>query len=276
VKRAVLSLIVLAVVARSGAATGRERLGVLISVDGDRLLADNLTEVAIARLAEKRRYELVGARELERRLSQAGHREDWGTCLARPACVSRVCAIAEMQRAVVGSVRRIHDTRLEGDTFHLELALVRADDTERRSEIARDVPAAVPRLIAAVQDGLDELFSPSAAVAPVPSATPVPIRSPAAEQSQTLHSLPPRPGAGTSPAAYLGYGAGALAAVAFSAAVVTGSLAEAAPMGSTRAEMQQDLERRNDFAAAANGLYVAGALLSTAAIATLVWYVRGH
>ena len=72
-----------------------------------------------------------------------------------------------------------------------------------------------------------------------------------------------------------GAGAAVLAAVAFSAAAVTGTIAEQEPVGATRVVAQADLEHRMRYATAANQLLVAGVVLSAAAGAAFAWWWRG-
>jgi hypothetical protein len=72
----------------------------------------------------------------------------------------------------------------------------------------------------------------------------------------------------------VGYGAGGAAVVALSAAAITGSMATATPTGANRAEMAAQLDRLEDYATAANALFIAGGVLALAAIATFVWSSR--
>jgi hypothetical protein len=71
--------------------------------------------------------------------------------------------------------------------------------------------------------------------------------------------------------AIVAYATAAAAVLAFSAAIVAGSIAGRAPQGATRGEAQADLERRQDFATATNGLLVGGSALTVAAGATFLW-----
>jgi hypothetical protein len=72
----------------------------------------------------------------------------------------------------------------------------------------------------------------------------------------------------------LAYATGGLAAIALSAAVVTGSVASAKPSGITRAEIQSDLDRRDRYAGIANSLYLAGGALALGAVVLLVTQLR--
>lgn len=65
------------VLGAAGLAEARERLAVLIVVDGDPVLADNLTEVVISKVAEGRDRELVGLRELRGRLARSSKATPW-------------------------------------------------------------------------------------------------------------------------------------------------------------------------------------------------------
>ena len=83
--------VVLACCLTGAARAGDEALGVVIIpvADKDGALADNLTEVAMARLAETTGRRLVGVAELRRRGgADAGKRLH--SCLEQPACLGSV------------------------------------------------------------------------------------------------------------------------------------------------------------------------------------------
>ena len=114
-----LILVVAAPGSGEARAAARERMAVLILPDDERErgLADNLTEVAITRLAEISDRELVGIPELRRRLELVGGPPLTAGCLGQPACLNRIGVVAGVQRMVSGSVRS------NGAGFLLALAL---------------------------------------------------------------------------------------------------------------------------------------------------------
>jgi len=260
-------LLVVLGMAMARPAEAATRLAVIIVAD-DAHLSNNLTEVAIARLADKTGYELLGLRELESRLNELSTVKSDGirACLALSSCLSEVGGLAGTEKVVIGDVRR------EGDHYRLELALVVSQTGTPESRFSRDFPLDLDQLIAAVQQGVFELV-PHAEVNPPPLALatsplpPKPTESRAVVEADRRAQKP----AGESFVPYLAYGTAALAVVAFSAAAVTGTIGAARPVGNSRAEVQDDLERRRGYAAAANGLFVTGAVLTaTSAVCFVV------
>jgi hypothetical protein len=254
-------------------AMARERLAVLMVAGGDPALADDLTEVAIAVLAEGRDRELVGMRELRGRLAGILPEEGLGTCLDEPECLARIGVASGAERAVVG---RLHPS---GDGHRIDLSLIELRTAVTLSRVSASVPGSggIDRLVAAIREVVSELLAP--AVVPVQAPLPLPAAlaapAPASAPAATALSLAPvrqepaRPGRWVP---YAGIAATALAAISFSAAAVTGTIAREDPVGSTRALAQDDLERRKGYATAANGLMAAGVVLSAAACAAFVWW----
>jgi hypothetical protein len=270
-----------------------DRLAVLTTADDD-ALADNLAEVAISHLAKRRGWELVGARELRRRLPEALSSESLRACLARPVCLTTIGRVANAGRAVIGDVRR------DGDGWRIELSITDLRTGVVGPHFEETVSASDVGLIAAIRQGLDELFSRSAAPAAPPStapAAPLPAVPPAApspslalrgdgegalgraarpaalDLSLEARASPERRG---SLLPYLGVGAAAAAVVSFSAAVVTGSFATAPLMGITRGERQADLQRHDEYAAAANVLLGAGTAFALVAVGSFYRLWRGE
>lgn len=249
-------------------AVASTRLAVLIVAD-EAALSDNLTEVAIARLAEKPGYELLGVRELEARLNELSTVKTEGlrACLAQPACLSQVTELAGVERAVVGDVRR------EAARYRVELSLVQGKTGTADARLSRESPLDVEHLIATVQAGVFELVpdaqnevEQAAPVARVESSPP-PREIPPAPEETSGHS---RSSDGPSVSVYVAYSTGALAVVALSAAIVTGTIGAAPPVGNSRAEVQNDLERREKYASLSNGLFVAGGVLAGASVVSFV------
>ena len=259
-----------------------DRLAVLVVVAGDPELSDNLTEVAISKLALRRDRHLVGLREIRESLRDVVDEQGIGACVEQPTCLSRLGAAARAESALIGDVRR------EAGSFAVRLALVDTRTAVRVAESTASVPADIKQLIAAVRTGVAALLEPRAAptlapdaagpsdlLAARPSPRPVPTLDLRGDMStppavSVLARKEPQP---RQPRWLLGvgYGAGGAAVVALSAAAITGSMATATPMGANRAEMAAHLDRLEDYATAANALFVAGGVLALAAIATFVW-----
>jgi hypothetical protein len=270
VRSAALGL--LFVMAGARTASARDRLAVAIVAAGDPELGDNLTEAAISSLAERGDQELVGTRELRRRLADDPSAPDLETCVLQPPCLARVAAAVGARRAVVGDVHK------DAAGLVLQLALAGTDTGAREAEWSRVVPDDAGSLVAAVATGVRALFAASATppkaalvqLAPAPDTLAAGGGAPALQLETTGDGRGHR----NARAAYLSAAALALAVVAFSAAVVTGNTAAAPLLGSTRADMQADLQRRENYALATNGLLAAGGALSLTAGALFVWWWR--
>ena len=135
-------------------AAGRLAVLILPEPGTDAALADNLTEIAIARIAERQGVQMAGTVELRRRLQMEGSRPALG-CLSDLACLGRVAVALGVERVVGGSVRA-----LEGSGFLLNLTLTEVASGVVAGRFFREVPGGVPALIAAIQEGADILFKP--------------------------------------------------------------------------------------------------------------------
>jgi hypothetical protein len=269
-------LALLCVMAGSRAASARDRLAVVVVADGDEELGDSLTEVAISSLAERGDHELVGARELRVRLVELPAAPKLEVCIVQRACLEGLGSAVGARRAIIGAVRR------NGTNFAIELALVDTESGVKNANWSQVVREDVGSLVSAVATGVKDLFgakvsAPNAAAAPPNLA--LDAASPAAGPAALrLDAQPGKVDDGdkrsAARAGYLGATAAALAVVAFSAAAVTGNAAEAPLLGDTRADMQEDLRRREGYATAANGLLIAGGALSTAAAVLFAWWWR--
>lgn len=273
--------VILAALAAQPAAAARERMMVMVLVeddgtDADRRLSDNLTEVAIAELAEGHDRELVGARELRPKLEHSAESGGLVGCSARPACLALLGELTGASRAVIGSVRR------RADSFALTLDLVHIGGAARGGQSTRTVPLDLAALIVAVREGVGALIQerelPPARLsltprAPSDSGHPPP---PSALLLAPSNSTPPSEGARSGPslAAIAGYSAAGLAVVAFSGSAVLGVMAEQPPSGETRAQKQMDLSRRMEDAERANALLLGGTLLTALAATALIWHWR--
>jgi len=269
-------LALLCVMAGSRAASARDRLAVVVVADGDEELGDSLTEVAISSLAERGDHELVGARELRVRLVELPAAPKLEVCVVQPACLEGLGSAVGARRAVLGAVRR------NGTDFAIELALVDTDSGVKNANWSRVVQEDVGSLVSAVATGVKDLFgakvsAPNAAASPANLALNAtsPAAGPGALQ---LDAQPGKVDGGNKRGAarlgYLGATALALGVVAFSAAAVAGNAAGAPLVGGTRADMQEDLRRREEYATAANGLLIAGGVLTGAAAVLFAWWWR--
>jgi hypothetical protein len=272
-----LAAVVLLFEATGSEAAARDRLAVVIVADADPNLGENLTEAALSSVAEREDHVLIGARELRGRLVEVPSAPELGSCVWRPDCLSRLCAVVGARRALIGSVRRVEDGIL------IQLALADAHSGKAEAEWSRVVADDVPSLVSSVGTGVRSLFAATApaqeALGPPPSPSLealAPAVVPPALQLErkadgTLEAGHRRANARI---AYAGAGALALAVIAFSGAAVTGNAAEAPLLGNTRAEMQADLDRREDYASAANILLLTGSALSLASGVLLAWWWR--
>lgn len=269
-------LVLVCAMAASRAASARDRLAVVVVADGDEELGDNLTEVAISSLAERGDHELVGARELRVRLSELRAAPTLDTCVVQPECLAGLGRAVGARRAVIGAVRR------NGANFALELALVDTGSGVIDANWSQVVREDVGSLVSAVATGVKDLFgakvsAPNAAASPATLA--LNATSPAA--GPAVPRLDAQPGKvdegdkrGAARLGYLGATALALGVVAFSAAAVAGNAAGAPLLGGTRADMQEDLRRREEYATAANGLLIAGGVLTGGAAVLFAWWWR--
>lgn len=254
--RAVVTL----ALAGSGAAAARadgERLAILIASGSEKqeAVADHLTEVAVARLAEVPGRRLLGGIELRRRIAEAGVGPPQA-CVEDPSCLVRIAVSAGAARLVSGMVR------VEGGGFVVELAL-RELPSGAMIARARRAAGGVPGLIDGVQSGIDELFRLRAA--------PVEVR-PVATAPGARFGLEATPPPAPAPARrwprYLAHGSAGGAILCLTAAGAFGVLADVEPMGETRLAAQTDLERRKGYARTANGFLIGGAVLGALSVAT--------
>ena len=264
-----------ALMCMSAIVSARERLAVIVFAPNDALLSDNLTEVAIARLAELDRHELVGMRELEANLSENDARALGGleACVADPACLRKLGERAGVKLMLVGRAGRS-----ESGERLLEMRLADVQTAQTVAQSTRAQASSEPQMIAAVRQCIAELFKPAPrndeAPALGPKARPVTLdKAPPKTASTQQLAAPQR----SVPVAhhrqnYVAYGAATLAILTFSAAAVTGIVASGTPQGHSRLEAQSDAERRNDYAHVTNGLLVAGAALATVSTCAFIWH----
>jgi hypothetical protein len=271
-------------------AAANQRMAVLIWADGDPELGDNLNELVISTLAKTSKRELVGLREIRKRLHESERfaRGGLAACVEDRPCLAWVGDVAGANSAVVGLVRR------SDEKFSIELALVDLKTGVRQVEVSETSALEIAQLITTLQSGIVSLFGadskstkPSSVELPpqaskaetrslpiLPALTPAPRAAPRREPGgANLRAPTDRSSQASQPTkTVIAYAIAAAAVVAFSTAGVTGSIAASGtPHGATRAEAQADLERRQDFASATNGFLIGGAALTVFAGATYLW-----
>jgi hypothetical protein len=300
-------ILLAAVVAGAPAAPARaaEAIGVIIvaTAEDDRALADNLTEVAMARIAETPGRTLVGTAELRRRLG-AESGTDVTACLERQPCLARVTASLGVNRLISGVVRA------EPARFFLSLNLTDVTPGRQRPPFFRQVNGPLAELIRAAQLGVDDLLDPrrapgllrvssrpegvwvtvddlllgttpivSEALAPgahrvrVEADRRFPWRSvielpPGGQIDLRLNErdLPPR----RMWVPYVAYGSAGAAVLCAGTGVAFGILARMPPAGETREQAQMDFRRRTAYGRLGTGLLISGAVLG-AVSAVVSW-----
>lgn len=243
-------------------ATAKERAGVFIVAEDERdsALADNLSEVALARVAEALHADLVGIRELRRLLADGGRDLPAlpSQCLSEPGCVGVLRTLWNLSIVVRGEVTR------QGRMIHLSLFREGPADGRPR-QCSRLVDGDVVALIRAVQDGVAYLLEPAGGppvnltMQPPPAVTPL-LDHPEARAAGGKHSWKPT-------VAYVSAGTSILL---LSTAAIFGSLGQMDAQGSTRLEAQHDLERRSEYAHTANVLLIAAGVVSAIGVAAFV------
>lgn len=292
--------------AMPAAASAQQRIAVLIVPDAarDRALADNLTEVAIARIAEISRSDLVGIPELRRRLELMGGADLPAGCLVDAACLGRVGVTAGVNRLVSGNVSS------QNGSYLLALALNDIQIGKVERTFFRVVPGDLQALIRTTQDGINDLFQyrPAAGqlrVDSIPEGATVLVDERLSGTTPVwVHPLTPgkhrlrvemagrfpwkqevalAPGQDllvtvrreqTVPrrtwAAYAAYGAAAGTVLSFATGALFATLARGDLDGGTRREVEQDLDTKRGYAAIANSAFVAGAILAGVSALTFV------
>jgi hypothetical protein len=282
-----------------------ETIGVIIVATdgGDSVLADNLTEVAMARVADTPGRQVAGTAELRRRLGVESARQVT-SCLDRQACLARVAVSLGVSRLITGAIRA------ESRRYFLNLALTGLAPGQGPPPIFRQVDGSLGELIRATQQGVDQLLDPrqipgqllvrsrpqgarvtvddlvvgttpivSGALPPGPHRVRVEADRRFAWQS-VIQVEPGRQlgldlGERELPrrrlwAPYVAYGAAGAAVLSAGAGTVLGLLARGAPVGSTREQAQLDLDRRTTYGHMGTGLLASAAVLG-AVSAVVFW-----
>jgi hypothetical protein len=296
-----------ALVLASASTARAERLGVLIvpAFARDGQLADNLSEVAMARIAETPGHVLAGNAELRRRLGAEGGRTAVA-CMGQPACLGNLAVSLGVSRLLTGVIRT------EAHRFLLNLSITDVAAGRVESRFFRQVNDGLPRLVRAVQDGVDQMLQPRPApghlrvqsqpdgarvtvdniyvgTTPFRSADLLPgphsVRVDAEGHFPWKSAIEMAPGQdldlnlGQSQllrrrtwAPYLAYGSAGAAVVCTSMGGVLGTLARVTPSGDTRQEAQMDLDRRHTYGYVGTTLLLGGAVLAT--VSALVFWTR--
>ena len=132
-----------------------EKIAVLVlgSSEKEAELADNLTEVLIAYVAQHGGFEIAGKEEFRARLGVENEKRAQ-SCLDDISCLGRAGVSLGVRRIVAGSV----GTR--GKQFLFNLNLDNVEDGKVESRVFRLVEGGVEDLIRAVQEASGELFRP--------------------------------------------------------------------------------------------------------------------
>jgi hypothetical protein len=302
---ALLVVVVLAAAARPARAA--EKLAVLVigTTEKDAELADNLTELIIARVAQRGGTEIAGKEEFRARLGVENERRAQA-CLDDIGCLGRAAVWLGVRRIVVGSVG------VHGKQFLFNLTLDNVETGRPENRVFRLVEGGIEHLIREVQEGTDELFRAKVEpgkiqVVSVPAGARVSIdnaylgmtplisgtllagrhrvrveadgRFPWASSVDVLpaqelqikltpDNLPQR----KHWPSYTAYGSAALAGVAFAAGGFVGVLSQLQPAGSTRADAQQDEMQKQRFARDANIALGTGAVLTAVSLYFFIRY----
>jgi hypothetical protein len=252
----------------SATAAAKERIAVLVlgASAGDAELADNVTEVVIAYIAEQGTFETVGTPEARRRLAAMGGAAGLA-CAGQADCLARAAVKLGARRGVVGTVTT------EGRQFLLDLALADLESAHEEARATRAVETDVDRLVAAAQEIIAALFAAKRQVGGNLAQSAPPQRA----GDQTRFLLAPVAPRATAPSRhdvashlrrYAFYGSGIASLSALTVGLVFGGIAQQPIVGGPRVNAQKEFEDRRGL-----GLAADIALVSSAALATLSAYL---
>jgi hypothetical protein len=302
--RLALTLVALLVAVPARAA---EKMAVLVlsTSESQAELADNVTEVVIGVVARKTGAEVAGKEELRGRLGVTGDRQA-GVCVDDLSCLSRAGVSLGVRRVIAGHVG------MRGRQYLFNLALNNLESGQVDRRVFRLVDGGVEDLIRAVEEATTELFRPRIepgrvqiqseppgarvsidhaylGVTPLMSGTLLPgrhgVRVEAEGRFPWLSEVEVLPGQDLDikllPAnlperrrwpTRLGYGTLGLGAVSLAAGGFLGVLSQLSPSGSTRADIQRDIDQKHGFAVGANIAFIAGGALLVASALTFIGY----
>jgi hypothetical protein len=289
------------------AARASEKVAVLVlgATDKNAELADNLTEIIIARIVQRGGFEIAGKEEFRARL---GVESDQRTqvCLDDIGCLGRAAVSLGVRRIVAGNI----GTR--GNQFLFNLTLNNVETGKIEARVFRLVEGGVEDLIRAVQEGTDELFKPRVEpgkiqVETVPAGARVSIdnaylgvtplisgtllagkhnvRVEADARFPWTSKVEVRPGQELqiklkpdnlplrrSWPPSVAYTSAGLAVASAAAGGFLGVLSQLQPTGATRAEAQDDYNQKRHFALAANVSFGAAALFGLVSVFYFIHY----
>ncbi|HVV15968.1 MAG TPA: PEGA domain-containing protein [Polyangia bacterium] len=305
---ALAGLLLLATATAARPARAAEKIAVLVlgSSEKESELADNLTEVLIAYVAQHGGFEIAGKEEFRARLGVENERRAQ-ECLDDLSCLGRAGVSLGVRRIVAGSV----GTR--GKQFLFNLNLNNVEQGKVESRVFRLVEGGVEDLIRAVQEASGELFRPHVepgkiqvasepggarvsidnaylGVTPLLSGTLLAghhgVRVEADGRFPWMSRVEVRPGEELQIRltpdnlprrrawpAYAGYGTAVAGAAALAAGGFLGELSQLQPSGSTRQQAADDLDQKRNLALAANVSFVSAAVLGAV---SLYFFVRYH
>jgi hypothetical protein len=300
-----LAALALATAPRPACAGEKIAVLVLATSEKDAELADNLTEVLIAYVAQHGGFEIAGKEEFRARLGVESEKRAQD-CLDDISCLGRAGVSLGVRRIVAGSV----GTR--GKQFLFNLNLDNVEQGKVESRVFRLVEGGIEDLIHAVQEASGELFRPHVepgkikiesqpvgarvsidnaylGVTPLISGTllagkhAVHVEAeghfPWASRVEVLPgqelqiklsgvNLPRR--RGWPPA--VAYGTAIAAGGALAVGGFLGELSQLQPNGSTRQQASDDLEQKRHFATAANISFGTAAVLAAISIYHFIRY----
>lgn len=305
---AALSTLALLLFAPEVRAADRVAVLILPEPGTDPSLADNVTELAIARIAERQSLEMVGTVELRRRLQMEGQRPTLA-CLDDLACLGRLAVALGVSRVVGGSLRAYSAER-----FLIHMTLTDVASGRVTGRFFRLVHNGIDQLIAAAREGTDELFrsrpepgrirvesDPARArvtiddlfVGTTPALSGTLLPGPHVVRVEQENRFPWQDTVLVKPATELeikltpdnlprrrrwpGYVAfGGLGAAALSAGLggVLGAMSQVQPDSGVRLRVQEDLRRREGLATTANVLFGCAAAIGLASSGLLYVYRR--
>lgn len=301
------ALIVAALILPAGRVRAAEKLAVMVlaTSEKDSELADNLSEVIIARIAQYGGFEIAGKEEFRTRVGVESEQRTQA-CLDDISCLGRAAVSLGVRRIVAGNV----GTRGKQFLFNLNLDNVETGRVEAR--VFRLVEGGIEDLIGAVQEANDQLFKPRVepgkiqvdsvptgarvaidnaylGVTPLISGTLLAgkhnVRVEADGRFPWTSRVEVRPGqelqikltGDNLPLRrrwppYVAYGSATLAALGFAAGGFLGELSQLQPSGDTRQAAMDDLHQKQRFGLAANVAFGVGALMAVSSLLTFILY----
>jgi len=284
-----------------------EKLAVVVlgTSEHDAELADNLTEIIIATIAQHRGVEMAGREEFRARLGVESEQRAQA-CTDDLACLGRAAVSLGVRRIVTGSVG------IRGRQYLFNLNLNNVETSRVENHVFRLVEGTVKDLIPVVQAATDELFKPRVepgriqltsdppgarvaidnaylGVTPLISGTLLAgkhkVRVDAEGRFPWTSSVEVFPGRDLGvtlteanlprrrlwPAKAATVSA-SLAGLSFAAGGFLGVLSQLTPSGATRAEAQSDFNQKRNFGTAANVAFISGAVFSAAALYFVIGY----